>query len=305
MARLLGGDPNGDFGLLSLEENGSDPIPVVDVTPSGPLAPCSWPVAGACAGLDEHPLADYIREAAVTYLWNWTGKVFGTCEVTVRPCRAGCDSESTYRGVAGSPSLLPTVGGLWEPVLVAGVWRNLSCGLCKGDRCSCDEVASVRLPHPVSAVSSVVIDGVELDAGAYRVDNHALLVRDDGGQWPACQNMGLPDGEPGTWSVTFTWGWPVPAHGQLAAGVLACELGKARVNDDSCLLPQRLQTVTREGVTVAVMDPFDGLEDGKTGIWLIDSWVDSIRKPPARSAVYSPDRRQGGRVTTFRGVAGP
>ena len=300
MARLLGSDPNGD-GLIFLSEEGGD-LPVTTVSPQGPQAPCSWPVAGACEALDAHPLAGLIREAAVTFLWNWTGKVFGTCEVTVRPCRLGCNPNTTYRGIAGSGSAMPTVGGLWEPALVGGSWMNLRCGGCV-TVCSCDAVASVRLPGPVVDIVEVRLAGEAMAPGSYRVDDRSLLVRDDGGRWPSCQDMGVPEGEEGTWSVTYTWGIPVPAHGQLAAGTLACEMAKARTGDASCLLPQRMQTVVREGITVDVLDPFDGLDDGKTGIWLVDSWVESIRRPPQRAAVFPVGGRQGVRVTTFRGGA--
>jgi len=275
---------------------------VVEVTFTGPLAPCSWPVAGNCSDLDDHPLADLIMEAAATFLWNWTGKVFGVCEVTVRPCRQRCNPETTYRGLAGSGSVMPTVGGLWEPALVAGEWRNVSCGQCQSV-CSCDAVESVRLPGPVSEIVEVAVDGELVDPSAYRVDDRSLLVRDDGGRWPACQDMGLPVDASGTWSVTYQWGWPVPAGGQIAAGVLACEMAKARMGDPSCGLPQRMQTVVREGVTVDVLDPFEGLDNGKTGIWLVDSWVDSIRKPQQRSSVHVPGGVPGVRTTTFRGGA--
>lgn len=292
------GEGEGEGGLPV-----EDSYPVVVVSPAGPGAPCSWPMAATCEALDDHPHADLIREAAVTYLWNWTGKVFGTCVVTVRPCRLGCNPNSTYRGLAGPDSVMPTIGGLWEPALVGGVWRNLTCGQCRTD-CSCDATESVRLPGPVADIVEVTVGGQVLDPEAYRVDNRQMLVRDDGGRWPACQDMSVPEDAPGAWTVTYTWGVPVPSHGQLAAGVLACEMAKARLGDQDCLLPQRLQTVVREGITVDVMDPFEGLEDGKTGIWFIDSWVGSMRQPPQRSSVYLPGRSHGTRTTTFRGGSG-
>ena len=265
-------------------------------------APCEWPLANVsdCPAIAASGDPLMVKAAAVSYLWNWTGKVFGLCTVAVRPCRQGCNPNTTYRGLAGSGSVMPTVGGLWEPALVAGEWKNLLCGSCTSV-CSCDAVQSVVLPGPVHAVTEVEVDGEVLDAGAYRVDDRSALVRDDGGQWPACQDMSLRAGEPGTWSVVYQWGIPVPAGGQVAAAVLACEMSKALSNDASCGLPQRMQTVVREGLTIDVLDPFEGLDGGKTGLWLVDSWVESIRKPQQRSSVYVPGGRPSVRTTTFRG----
>jgi hypothetical protein len=136
----------------------------------------------------------------------------------------------------------------------------------------------------------VQIDGEVLDPSAYRVDNGRLLVRQDGGRWPTCQDMGAALGEDDTWGITYDKGYPVPAGGQIAAGLLANELAKAACNDRSCGLPQRVQTVTRQGVTIAVLDAFDDIDEGHTGIWLIDSWVASVVRRPRRMRVLSPDR---------------
>lgn len=264
--------------------------------------PCSWPLLGDCPDLDEVAGQDYggeeIADALVTwatsFLWRWTGRVYGVCPVVIRPRRVDCP-RSTFAG---------DVSG-WGPVLVGGVWRNLSCGACAGD-CGCgDEATTVRLPGPVAAVTAVTVDGSTLDSSAYGVDDYGTLVRHDGGVWPGCQDLTLPAGEVGTWTVAYDWGIPVPVDGQLAAGRLACELAKAYVGADGCKLPERVQTITREGVTVGFLDPFDGLNDGRTGLWDVDAWVASVTRPPARSQVYSPDRRVHARSTQDGLVAPP
>ena len=101
--------------------------------------------------------------------------------------------------------------------------------------------------------------------------------------------MALPTTAPGTFSIAYDYGREVPIGGQLAAGVLACELAKAACRDSSCALPQRIQSITRQGVTVAVLDAFDDIDSGHTGIWLIDSWVSSIVKPLRPGRICSPD----------------
>jgi hypothetical protein len=264
-----------------------------DTTTPPVTVDCSWPVSYAACGTCE-PLAsmpasgqEMFEEMAGDYLRAWVPSV-GLCPVTIRPCRANCpDGDSTFYGrgpYSGGPG--------WGPVLVGGSWYNLGCGRC-GDTCSCDGNAPIRLPGPVSSVEQVVIDGGILDPLAYRVDNRSLLVRLDGRSWPTCQALGSPSapgtGVPGTWQVTYTRGTPVPMGGQIAAGVLACELAKAACRDASCQLPQRVQSITRQGVTVAILDAFDDIDTGHTGIWIIDSWVASMTKPSLPSLVRSPD----------------
>ena len=260
------------------------------------VAPCTWPVLG-CGESDALDCSAFttlsatmqtaVESAAVEYLWRWTGRRFGLCDVTVRPCRTNCnDWNSTFWG-RDYPGWIPQVGG-FIPAMIRGQWYNLGCGTC-GDVCSCSVMSSLVLPGPVASVSEVIIDGVVVDPTAYRVDNAKYLIRTDGGLWPVCQDMAAPSGSDGTWSVTYQYGIPVPYGGQLAAGVLACELAKAFCNDSSCALPQRLRTVTRQGVTVAVIDSFDDIDKGHTGIWAIDSWMSSVTRSPQPMGIRSPD----------------
>ena len=267
-------------------------------------APCSWePDYSACTSCEplfSQPASGTARfeEMAATYLWHWTGQRFGLCETTVRPCREQCtEGMSTYYGSGPYPG----GWGPWHPVIIRGQWYNLGCARC-GDSCGCTYTPAITLPGPIDEITEIVIDGEVLDPSAYRVDNHKILVRTDGEEWPVCQNMTAAPGEPDTWTVTYTHGIPVPAGGLIAAGLLACELAKAACNDSSCGLPQRVQSITRQNVTVAVLDAFDDIDTGHTGIWLIDSWVASIMKPPRPSRVYSPDiPRPSPRRTTFGG----
>ncbi len=268
--------------------------------------PCDWPTSYAACVIPEGqalpaPLstlpasgAAQVEEMAAAYLWNWTGQSLGLCEVTVRPCREDCsDGLSTWSGRG------PVTGGaLWRPAIIGGRWYNIGCGYCSTDSCSCTYVESLRLPGPISSVVEVVIDGEILPAEAYRIDRSRVLVRQDGGAWPTCNDLSQPLGEPGTWSVTYVRGVEVPVGGQIAAGVLAVELAKAICRDQSCQLPQRVQTVTRQGVTIAMLDAFDDVDKGHTGIFLVDSWVSSLMNSPRAARVYSPDLP---RRTTFGG----
>jgi hypothetical protein len=242
--------------------------------------------------LDEYgDLKPALLSAATSLLWNWTGRVFGLSEVTVRPCRTDC-APSTYHGIAGIPSSYRT--GPFLPILINGEFYNVRCGRkCKDDDRS---MAEIGLPGPVDTVLQVRVDGEVLPASAYRVDNRVWLVRTDGDTWPVCQDLTAEPTEPNTFEVTYLWGAPVPDGGRLAATVLACEMAKATLGRD-CSLPQRVQSVSREGVSIAVLDTFEGLEAGRTGIWVVDSWVTSVMNAPRKARVLSPDTRTA-RVAT-------
>lgn len=253
-------------------------------------APSQWPLVEelSCPALADvsEDLRDALVSAATSLLWNWTGRVFSLSDLTVRPCRQDCE-PTTYRGFAGIPSSLG-INTPFVPVLIDGDFFNLTCQRKCKQGCGCTTTPEIGLPGPIDSITQVKVDGVVLPSSAYRVDNRRWLVRTDGESWPTCQNLTDDDTEVGTWSVSYLWGTPVPEGGKLAASVLSCEMAKAALGRD-CSLPQRVQTVTREGVSIAVLDSFEGLEAGRTGLWLVDSWVTSVTNSPRRSRVMSPD----------------
>jgi hypothetical protein len=258
-----------------------------------------WPVNYAgCNGMPE-PLASMpasgvqvFEQMAVEYLWRWTGGQFGLVDLTVRPCREDCQA-STFFGGAMPGTNLPTIGAPWTPLLMNGKWYNLGC-TC-GDNCSCSVVHQITLPGPVNSVIEVVVDGEVLPSSSYRVDNRRFLVRTDGYGWPLCNDLNSPSasgtGAEGTWQVRYLRGSVVPIGGQVAAGLLASEFAKSACGDKNCALPKRVQSVTRQNVTIGMLDTFDDIEVGHTGIWPVDAWIASIRKGPKQSRVYSPDVR--------------
>jgi hypothetical protein len=265
-------------------------------------SPCQWPVSYAgcssCAPFVTMSVEDKaaFEEMATDWLYAWTLSAFGVCHTTIRPCRPD-DMPPTFWG--SGPLSAGSSGGWFaypNPRLVGGAWTNLRCGRCL-DGCSCTAPTTLRLPGPVISISEVIVDGDLLPSSSYRVDDASLLVRVDGGHWPTAQNLAQPTSEAGTWSVSYDLGREVPIGGQVAAGVLACELAKAACRDATCALPQRLQSISRQGVTVAVLDDFQDVTQGRTGIWLIDSWVSSVTKPTRASKVYSPDVKRTRRMS--------
>lgn len=258
--------------------------------------PGDWPVSYSnCADLSEYlteqgspdpETRQRYEDMARALLWEWTGRKFGPALVTIRP----------YATLEGRPSTW-TGGGFWtwRPALVNGQWFNVRCGVCAAATCCCDVEFAIDLPGPVASVEKVIVDGQTLPPSSYRVDNRQTLVRLDGRTWPRTQNLTAPatdtDAKGGTFEVTYRRGVPVPAGGQVAAGVLALELAKSACQDRDCSLPQRVQSVTRQGVSVDILDEFEDVKEGRTGIWLIDSWIASVSRPNRGGRVYSPDRR--------------
>jgi hypothetical protein len=236
----------------------------------------------------------FALDVATELVWRLSGRRYGLCEITVRPCRQPCAQSAAAPAwpVGGYP------GGGFLPTLRDGQWINMVCGQC-GDDCHCGTLCEVVLPGPVDSITSVKLDGVVLDPAQYVVFDHRTLARTGGECWPTCQDLTLPDDEPGTWSVTYRQGIPVPPGGQAAAAVLACELGKACAGASGCRLPKRVQTVTREGVTLGFLDPMTFLQDGLTGLYEVDLWLRSVnpRGLAEGARVYSPDRRPPRTIT--------
>jgi len=165
----------------------------------------------------------------------------------------------------------------------------MSCGQCSGP-CGCGSLSEVVLPTPVSEIVSVKLDGVAV-TGIYRVDNNRLLVRTDGGQWPYCNDLSKNDTEPGTWSVTASYGEDVPDGARLAMGELACEILRASSNQE-CKLPAGIRSIVRQGVEIEYLNLNDLLEKGRTGLKLVDLFLasENPHNLQQRARVYNVDR---------------
>lgn len=271
------------------------------MTDSGELCPDSWPLitcegTGGCSHLGNiNPvLAETIKTAAVEYLWRWSGRRFGLCEVALRPCP---DENGCYVWSA-APRLGTAASGLY-PFIRNGNWYNAICGRCNNQRCGCDDLSTIILPGPADSIVEVWIDGELLDPSAYRLDNQGLS-RIDGSSWPRCQNMANDPGDESpvgdtsdTFLVKYMRGTPVPAAGKLAAGTLACEMAKRSCGDKTCRLPKRATVVSREGVTVQMPTDAQLFENGAIGLDEVDYFLASVQRDNKQGwAVTSPDAKR-------------
>jgi len=242
-------------------------------------------------------LIDNASLVASQILWAITGRQFGTCQVSLRPCRLCSDpcclpSFTNYAYDGYGYGNYPYYPFHQED----GTWVNKSCG-CQNN-CSCKDLCIVQLPYPVCTVDEVKVDGVILPASEYKVIDFEQLIYTPSATgtplpnncFPYCNDLTKPDTEVGTWSVTLTYGRPVPELVLLGAAEMACEIIKSCVNKP-CRLPQRISSVTRQGVSVSFLDTMDFLSEGLTGLYFVDlaARVYNPRRLARRPAVFSPD----------------
>jgi hypothetical protein len=153
-----------------------------------------------------------------------------------------------------------------------------------------------------------LIDGVAVDPETYRLDERRFLSRvpdplepDVHLRWPACQAMGLPDTEEGTFSVTYRYGQDPPPLGIHAAAQLGCELYKACAGE-TCALPTGTTRINRQGITIErlaftswgfISRNQRGVAPGwRTGLPLVDAFLNTYNRPGLlrRPVLWAPGR---------------
>lgn len=242
--------------------------------------------------LDGNKLApaqlDLACAQASDLLYMLSGRQFpGTCERTLRP---------VARPVGW------TVGD-WQKYFssITGEAYNTSWGTCWGNgHDSCRRPPQIDLGvFPIRSIVQVKIDGTIIPSDEYRVDDHRLLVRVRPTAssvptvrwgWPTCQNLDLPDTEVGTFSVDLQYGMSPPSSGTAAAAALAAQFALAHASLPN-RLPARLMTITRQGITMAAIDPLNFLDKGLTGVLEADLFIKASnpQRQRRRPRVYSPD----------------
>lgn len=257
------------------------------------VAPCGWDIPDPLCCDTWTTLSPAVKAAAndyaATILWAATGRQYGLCEVTVRPCgmRKCQDGSAEFFGYDWS-------GGTWVPYIFEGQWFNCACpGMC-----CCDPRCQVRLMGPVEAIAEVTIGGIAVDPATYRVDDNHWLVRTGGQCWPECSDMDTDDGD-NVLIVTYLRGTAVPASLLRAASMLACEWGKACVGAD-CRLSNRVTSAARQGITINMVDPGELLDSGMTGLWEVDTVIRAFNpdRLKQRLRVYAPELNVSRTVTS-------
>jgi len=227
--------------------------------------PCSRWIddLGACCGSIgpvDQGLIDEAIDAATEILWALSGRRYLVCPVSVRPCVTRC-------------STIPVGWSMWG---VGTPWPEsyrllaaLQCH-CPPESCGCVALPTVVVPGPIFRMTAVWVDGQQLPSTAYRVDSGSRLTRLDGQQWPACSDLAAGPTDPGSFIIDYERGRQPPEMLREAARVLACELVKSCTPGADCALPQRVTSITRQGVSFAMLDPMDFMDNGRTGLYAVD-----------------------------------
>lgn len=267
------------------------PLPGSPPSPPGAEGWCGWDVDPTDMCSSWASLTTAQKEAAARIatlvMWAATGRRYGPCQLTLRPCQTKEWAE-TYRAYPAWWGLSNGGAGFF-PVLNAGQWTNCGCG----SGCCCQVRCAVVLPGPVAAIQEVLVHGEIVPSTDYRVDiaeGEYHLVRMTGGCWPTCQDFNeLADGDH-AFAVTYTRGAEVPGSVLDATSILACQFGKQLAEGD-CGLPPRLQSLTRQGVSAEfIVDSID-VNSFFTGINMVDMVI-RAENPSRRTrppAILSPD----------------
>jgi hypothetical protein len=182
------------------------------------------------------------------------------------------------------------------------ILTELTQGEVHGERCYRD---TYRRPHrsqldlahgPVASVASVVRSHA---CGDEETEVEFCLVTDRAIDLGCSDLTGSPYGselrlpgcgcKPIQFTVEYTQASTLVAGSDRVARKLASEYIKAQ-SGKPCDLPERITSVTRQGMSWTILDPQDFLSDGLTGISQIDQWIAVARRRGSGLKVRDPLR---------------
>lgn len=236
-----------------------------------------WQLEPTCDGWSGYPPEQQARavKLATAVVWAATGRRFGLLEITVQP-----------HNPHPQPALYQTYPVEWDSLGGGGPLVSLEGGIFyrPADASRCRELPLAG-PTTTANVLEVVVDGQPLPQAAYQIHDGHLLVRLDGQCWPA---LAHPDPN---FTVRYRRGEPLPEEVKGAAEVLACEFAKA-IAGGKCRLPNRLASLSRQGVEVQVEQVIDSYLDRMlTTLPEVDRVIVAVNpgRLHARPQVFSPD----------------
>jgi len=153
--------------------------------------------------------------------------------------------------------------------------------------------------YPVTEINEVKINGTVIPPEEYELREFKWLIRKMPTisyspsvmwGWPTSQLQYLPDTEVNTFSVTYTFGQDPGSGGRMAARALAENIAMP-IFGDANKYPERVTTITRQGVTAQIASVIDIMKTGGTGIRTVDLWLMTVnpQKRRKRPIVFSPD----------------
>ena len=144
--------------------------------------------------------------------------------------------------------------------------------------------------RPVTRIISIRNrNGLILDPSSYYLVDHSTIQIKAGTPWTPC-NV----------EVTYAYGVPVPTAGKMAARKLAIEFARLWAGDEMCELPQRVTSVSRQGVSYTILDNQEFIDELRTGLYEIDLFLKVVNPDNARrkSKVFSVDTPRARKYVT-------
>jgi hypothetical protein len=236
--------------------------------------------------LGDYAYTEYSEEAvqvASNLLWAMSGRKYtGVTTVTERYT---CTLRNNRMGPSDRTN---------SPVLFGGDVYNIPSGdydeysELVADGLSPD--ARIRLRgRPVTKIHAIRNKtGTVLDPSSYYLVDHSTIHVRVGTPWTPC-NV----------EITYSYGIPVPVAGKMAARKLAIEFARLWGGDEACELPQRVTSVSRQGVSYTILDNQEFIDELRTGLYEIDLFLKTVNPDNARrkSKVFSVDTPRARRYT--------
>lgn len=187
-----------------------------------------------------------------------------------------------YPGITTSTDVISstqTTDLTTKPSLIGGKMYNTPRNVYGGQR-----ELDLR-QKPVHSIHAIEINGRILDPSEYSLRNNAYIVRKTPNLWILGPSDEL--------SVTYTHGARPPRAGKAAATRLANEIILWYNADPACALPERITSISRQGVSYTIVTPQDFLEMGKTGINAVDTFIAAVNPDRQRKkpAIFRPGTR--------------
>jgi hypothetical protein len=122
--------------------------------------------------------------------------------------------------------------------------------------------------------------GTIIDPSKYYLVDHSTIHVSAGTPWTPCNT-----------EITYEYGTPVPVAGRMAARTMALEFAKLWAGDDDCALPQRITSVSRQGISYTILDNQEFIDELRTGLYAVDLFLKTTNPDNARrkAKVFTPD----------------
>ena len=243
----------------------------------------SWITAEDLGDYSYTQYTDEAIQVASNLLWAMSGRKY-TGETIVTE-RYTCTLRNNRMGPSDRTN---------SPVLFGGDVYNIPSGdydeysELTADGLSPDSRIRLRGRPVTQIISMRNKNGVVLDPSSYYLVDHSTVHVRAGTPWTPC-NI----------EITYKYGVPVPVAGKMAARKLAIEFARLWSGDEMCELPQRVTSVSRQGVSYTILDNQEFIDELRTGLYEIDLFLKVVNPDNARrkSKVFSVDTPRARKYT--------